>query len=120
MNLHIRRSLAWPAVYVCAVGLVGLSTWAAAAAPATPAAEVRQLNSIFAPDTLNIRAGTKVRFLNEDRLAHNVYSRTEGQVFNLGMARPGESVERIFAEPGQIDVRCAVHPRMRLLVIVER
>ncbi|MDO9710883.1 cupredoxin domain-containing protein [Paracraurococcus lichenis] len=114
----LSRRLAWPALHAAALALAGLSAWSlATAAPAR--VEVRQANSSFAPGTLTLRAGTQVVFRNDDQLAHNVYSRTEGQAFNLGMAKPGESVERAFATPGTVDIRCAVHPRMRLTLTVE-
>lgn len=110
------RSLAWPALHAGALGLLAASGLAVAA---PSRAVVRQVESSFAPGALTVRAGTVVAFRNEDQLAHNVYSRTEGQAFNLGMARPGESVERTFDAPGLVEIRCAVHPRMRLALTVE-
>jgi plastocyanin len=119
MARPLLRKIAWPSVQACALLLAGVTAWSLVAAAAPAPVQVRQVDSSFAPGTLTVRAGTKVSFVNDDRLAHNVYSRSEGQAFNLGMARPGESAERVFTEPGQVDVRCAVHPRMRLSVTVE-
>lgn len=109
--------LAWRAAHAAALLLLGASGWSLRAA--APAAEVRQQNGTFAPGALTIRAGATVAFLNDDRLAHNVYSQTAGHAFDLGLALPGESVEHEFARPGVVDIRCAVHPRMRLAVTVQ-
>jgi len=117
MAWTLLRSFAWPVLYAGALGLSAATAASLAAGPTR--AVVRQVEGSFAPGALTVRTGTVVTFANEDQLAHNVYSRTEGQTFNLGMAKPGESAERVFAAPGLIDIRCAVHPRMRLALTIE-
>ena len=42
-------------------------------------------------ETLTIKVGDQVVFRNDDRLVHNVYSRTPGFEFDLGTMRRGTS-----------------------------
>lgn len=98
---------------------VAFAAWFAA--PSAIRAEdpvVRQAKSTFAPETMTVAKGQKVRFLNDDTITHNVLSRTAGAEFNLGSMKPGDSAERAFDKPGPVDVRCAIHPRMRLTIQV--
>lgn len=107
----------WSAVYLAALALAGASAASVvAAAPGT--VQVRQSGSVFQPGVLTVAAGTRVVFVNDDTLAHNVYARSAGQSFNLGMVPPGGTSEQLFVQAGQFDIRCAVHPRMRLAVTV--
>jgi plastocyanin len=60
-----------------------------------------------------------VTFVNDDDNVHNVYSATPGQEFDLGAQQPGTAGSHVFATSGEVKVRCAIHPRMRLTVTVE-
>jgi len=71
-------------------------------------------------DRLAIKPGDTVVFRNDDRFAHTVFSRSNGQAFDLGLLRPGASAQRRFATPGMIEVECAMHPQMKLRIEVAR
>jgi plastocyanin len=46
-------------------------------------------------------------------------SNSKGNEFNLGSQSPGTSVDVTFKEVGDVQVICAIHPRMKMLVKVE-
>jgi plastocyanin len=81
---------------------------------------VGQKNKTFSVATLSIHPGDVVTFDNDDLITHNVYSAQKGNVFNLKAQAPGVSSSVTFATEGTVDVRCAFHPKMKLLVIVKR
>jgi hypothetical protein len=48
-----------------------------------------------------------------------VYSKTPGAEFNVKLQEPGSESPVVMERPGTVDVRCAIHPRMRLRVEVQ-
>jgi plastocyanin len=80
---------------------------------------VGQKNKTFSVATLLIRPGDRVTFDNDDQITHNVYSAQKGSVFNLKAQLPGTSTSVTFDKEGTYEVRCAFHPRMKLLVTVK-
>jgi len=79
---------------------------------------VSQKNRTFDPKLLKAKLGDTVLFLNDDRYAHNLYSETPGFEFNIRKQMPGESDSITLDKVGEIEVRCAIHPRMRLKIDV--
>lgn len=49
---------------------------------------------------------------------HNIFSLSEVQSFDLGTFAKGESRQVKLDKPGKIEVECAVHPEMKLVVEV--
>lgn len=80
--------------------------------------EVTQKNKEFTPGTITIAPGDTIVFQNEDPITHNMFSRSEGFEFNLKMQKPGELKKQTFDGPGEAVVRCAIHPKMKLIVKV--
>ena len=81
---------------------------------------VDQRQKAFWPTRLTVTVGDKVVFTNNDEVTHNMFSRTEGHKFNLKMQKPGERKDVSFDTPGEVLVRCAIHPKMKLVVEVEK
>jgi plastocyanin len=79
---------------------------------------VGQKGSLFTPGKMAVKAGDVVVFKNDDGVTHHIYSSTKGQEFNLETAAPGQDVKHTFAKPGRVDIRCGLHPGMRLVVTV--
>ena len=79
---------------------------------------VGQKNKTFSVATLSIKQGERVTFDNDDTVTHHVYSSQKGNVFNLKAQAPGISSSVTFANAGTFEVRCAFHPKMKLLVVV--
>ncbi len=102
-------------VYLSVAGILVSTVAAAYAAPHI----VSQKGKLFSPGALTVKSGETLLFQNDDRVSHHVYSSTKGQDFNLDTLPPGESASRAFSKKGRIDVRCGLHPGMRLIVTVE-
>ncbi len=82
--------------------------------------EVVQKGKAFEPAEITIQAGDSIVFKNEDTVTHNMFSRTEGNEFNLKMQKPGEVKDPVtLNEKGTTTIRCAIHPKMKLTVNVE-
>ncbi len=95
---------------------------------------VQQRHKQFQPRIIAIRKDERVRFVNEDRLFHNVFSVTKGNAFDLGLFKRGEKYDETnhtrlesqdrkleetqFKSVGKVNVFCNIHPSMSALVIV--
>jgi len=96
-------------VFVVAAGLS-----AAIAADHT----IRQKGRMFSSASVTIGKGETLTFLNDDTVPHNVASITKGNEFDLGSQPPGASTDVTFDAVGEIDVICAIHPRMKMTLKV--
>lgn len=66
----------------------------------------------FSPHVIAVAQGATVTFPNMDKVFHNVFSRTAGSEFDLGLYRNGASRSVKFAKPGVVRVYCNIHPDM--------
>jgi plastocyanin len=78
---------------------------------------VRIANLAFSASELRVRAGTRVRWVNDDQLQHTVTA--DDGAFDSGLVDPGRSFERVFDRPGTYSYHCTPHPFMHGRVIVE-
>ena len=87
-----------------------------------PAAEhvITQKNSAFSEAELKIKPGDTVIFKNDDTVPHNVFSASKAFPFNSNVQLPGESAPIPFKQAGSIEVRCVIHPNMKLMVEVKK
>jgi plastocyanin len=97
---------------------VALVLGLAAGAQGDPA-RIGQREKRFSMSDIVIARGDSVVFVNDDRVAHNVYSTTKGHEFNLKRQLPGQEVAVPFPNAGTAAVRCAFHPTMRLTITVK-
>jgi plastocyanin len=81
---------------------------------------VQQKNKAFSASTLTVQPGEEVAFMNDDAVVHNVFSATPGFAFNLKTQAPGASAKITFDKEGTVDVRCAIHPAMKIAITVKR
>jgi plastocyanin len=87
--------------------------------PATaPEVVLDQRNLRFIPNVLAVRVGTKVRFPNNDRVFHNVFSFHDGKPFDLGLYPVGAMDRVSFDRPGLSRIFCNIHPQMAAYVMV--
>lgn len=91
----------------------------ASASPALAEISIHQKGKKFSEKSITIKAGTTVTFINDDKVAHNVYSRSSAGKFDTGAQQPGTTLSHVFDKPGKVKVRCAIHPRMKLTVNVQ-
>lgn len=111
------RHRATRALCLAAAALAGLSA-AALAQAGLPV--IGQKDRSFSQEMLQIRAGGTVRFANDDSVAHNIVVRDPGGATRTSpLQRPGDHTDIVFAAAGDHEVRCALHPRMRMTVRVQ-
>lgn len=83
--------------------------------------EVDQKNFMFTPETVAIRAGDRVRFLNNDGAVHNVAATHLRHSFNVNL-QPGRTHEETFPHSRKIDqpyrLGCIFHSAMRAWIYV--
>ena len=75
---------------------------------------ITQKGRTFSSESITIKKGGTVTFLNDD----NIMSTSQGNEFNLGSQPPGASTDVTFKEGGEVQVICAIHPRMKMTVTV--
>lgn len=80
---------------------------------------VNQLDKKFSTTEMTINKGDVIVFKNEDPFTHNVFSQSPGIAFELKVQKPGESSEIKFDREGSGEVRCAIHPQMKLKLTVK-
>jgi plastocyanin len=99
---------------------IALTTVAIAGAAQPAEYEVGQKNKTFSAVTLNVHVGDRIVFRNDDQITHNVFSTAKGNEFNLRAQAPGTSASFTLAAEGVVDVYCAFHPKMKLVVTVDK
>ncbi|MBI1243982.1 MAG: methylamine utilization protein [Alphaproteobacteria bacterium] len=106
----MRRSVAF---------IAGASIAFAAALPVVAGDfRVRQTDRHFSVVEIDARVSDEIEFVNDDKVAHNIFSRSIVQPFDLGAQRPGESLRIRLAGAGEMKIECAIHPKMRLTIRV--
>ena len=81
----------------------------------TPVLDQRNLE--FLPRVLVVRVGTTVKFPNNDRVFHNVFSFRDGKKFDLGVYPVGAVKHVTFDREGVSRLFCNIHPNMAAYVV---
>jgi plastocyanin len=102
-----------PSKLIALAVISGLSTGAFAATEV-----IHQQGRAFSVESVTVKKGEAVTFLNDDSVPHNIMSTSQGNEFNLGSQAPGSSVDVAFKEVGDVMVICAIHPRMKMTIKV--
>ncbi len=98
--------------------LLALAALASAGALAQGTVEVNIEQYKFAPRELKVKAGTTVKWINnEKRASHSVLFPDEGGLESDRMM-PGDSWQRTFLKPGRYRYGCGPHPEMSGVVEV--
>ena len=71
----------------------------------------------YNPKVINIKAGTKVTWVNEDSVSHTVTS-DSGGLLNSGLIPPGGSFSFTFSNSGSESYYCVPHPMMKGSVVI--
>lgn len=79
---------------------------------------VGQKNKAFTVEELKIQKGEAVKFVNQDSFFHNVFSLSDAKLFDLGSFPQGEGRSVTFDEVGTVEVECAIHPDMHMVIQV--
>lgn len=81
---------------------------------------VSQKDKKFSATTLKVKVGDTVSFKNEDPFFHNIFSLSDAQTFDLGSFPKGQSKTVTFTKEGKVEVECAIHPEMKLVIDVAK
>lgn len=81
---------------------------------------VAQKGKAFSVKKISVKVGDSVKFVNEDPFSHNVFSLSDAKSFDLGSYGQGASKSIVFDKPGTVEVECAVHPDMKLVIEVAK
>ena len=87
--------------------------------------DVQQTNEVtiqdyaYGPATIEVAAGTKVTWTNNDSIEHTVTTEDGAPAsFDSGEFGQGESFSFTFDEPGEYNYFCTPHPYMKGIVVV--
>jgi plastocyanin len=117
MHDEILRTATLAGAALLALGL----SLGAALAQSGGAPVVGQKDKTFSQEAVTLKAGGSIRFVNDDTVAHNITVREAGGPSRAGaLQRPGEESTVAFPNAGEHEVRCAIHPRMRMAVTVQQ
>ncbi|TQV82095.1 cupredoxin domain-containing protein [Denitrobaculum tricleocarpae] len=78
---------------------------------------VLQNNKSFDREEIVIAIGDSVEFKNADQVKHNIQIQELG--YNSGIQQPGSGSSLRFDESGRFKVRCGIHSKMKMTVLVE-
>lgn len=81
---------------------------------------VAQNGKAFSTSTVQAKVGDTLSFRNEDAFVHNIFSLSDIQSFDLGTFAKGEMRKVKMEKEGRVEVECAVHPEMKMVVEVAK
>jgi plastocyanin len=103
------------------IWLASVLLFALAGAAASDPVDARIKLFRFQPGMLEVRAGTEVRWTNDDAIEHSVTGgepESESGAFDSGFFNKGQTWSHGFDMPGTYPYFCRRHPSMRGLVTV--
>jgi plastocyanin len=104
------RTFIITAIALCALG-----------APAMAAEHVvDQKDLSFTRTEMTITVGDKVKFKNSDRTAHHIWTKDNGVNVSSQTLKAGETYEVKFDKAGTYTVKCHIHPKMKLIIVVKK
>jgi plastocyanin len=110
------RYLIVASMTVAAIGAIGFAVEAASGGAVH---EIIQKKRSFGAANLSAKIGDRLVFVNGDPYAHNVYSVAPKGWLDLGIQEEGDRGTVVLDARGNFDIRCRIHPKMRVMVTVE-
>jgi plastocyanin len=98
--------------------LTALLVLAPFAAFADDAHIIVQQGRAFRPSEITINKGEALTFTNDDDFIHQIYVSSDGFNFDSDERAPGQNITESFTQSGTFEVRCHIHPKMKLVVHV--
>ena len=81
---------------------------------------IGQKGKQFSQDAITVKAGDKVTFVNDDTIAHNITVKDPSGGNRTGeLQKPGTRTDLAFDKTGVHEVRCAIHPKMKMTVTAQ-
>jgi len=96
--------------------LIALFALAPIAAFADEAHTIVQQGRTFRPGEIAINRGETLTFTNNDEFIHQIYV---SGLFDSDERAPGQNISESFPDAGTFEVRCHIHPKMKLVVHVK-
>lgn len=82
--------------------------------------DVDQRGIRFSVSSLTLKVGDVVRFHNQDDVTHNIMViDSDDDPEDQGLQKPGVVITKKFDQAGTFEVRCAIHPKMKMTITVE-
>ncbi len=106
--IHIVRACLLAAAIAMTAGIVDAAEYT-----------ITQKGKQFSERTLSAQVGDTVVFVNDDKFAHNIYSDTPGIEFDFRKQMPGDKDILVLGKAVVFDVKCAIHPRMKMTISVK-
>lgn len=106
---------AFPLALVAALGLISCSQGAAADPPTTHTVIIADMR--FQPETLTVKAGDAIVWINKDLFPHTATSEAGG--FNSAGIDAGSSWQHVPKAKGTFAYVCSFHPTMKATLRVE-
>lgn len=92
-----------------------------APAPTNGDVQIRVRTFAFSADTVTVKAGHAVTWINDDPVPHTATAQTtHGKLWDTGQLIPGSSMTVTLRRPGTYVYQCDDHPFMRATVVVTR
>lgn len=79
---------------------------------------ITQRNKAFDIEEVTAKVGDTIAFLNDDPFYHNIFSISDTLVFDLGSYPRGQARKVTLKQAGDIEVECALHPTMQMIIHV--
>jgi len=67
-----------------------------------------------------VKPGDKIVFKNSDAVTHNVFSTSKANPFTVKAQKGRRNHDDRINEEGVTEIRCAFHPKMKLVVQVQK
>ncbi len=81
---------------------------------------VVQKDTQFSQAQIRVKVGDTISFRNDDNFTHSLFSISPGAEFGSYMQKPTEKVKVEMKKAGDFEVQCAIHPKMKLSVSVQK
>jgi plastocyanin len=81
---------------------------------------ITQKDLRFSKTEVVAKQGDKLVFRNADDFAHNLYSVSAGATFGSYMQQAHATLTVPAEKEGEFDVKCAIHPQMKLHVKIQK
>jgi len=81
---------------------------------------VTQKDDQFSTKQLRVKRGDTVEFRNDDSHFHNIFSLSDTKSFDLGSYPQGQSRKVVMDKEGTVEVECAIHPHMKMVIEVSK
>lgn len=81
--------------------------------------DVDQQGIRFSQPEITLKVGDTLHFHNHDDVTHNIMViDSDDGAEDQGMQKPGQVISKQFTEEGTFEARCAIHPKMKMIIMV--